>query len=319
MTGAVAATVVLTILTLSYTRYVLSSEHGTHLENEGQAHKIPYWIPWAFDVLTGVGTALKRTSVRSNHGVFSLQILGRTWNVVTDSALLAQVYQHADTCIDSSSAQWSLLCRVFGADKRFKQAFLNTRVDMRGSPGLKVPHQSDPSVLLCTTIQRIQLQIPHLVSFSEGSVDQSPWERSSHAELVDDDAVEVDLFTLVTTFAGHAILPSLLGSEFLDAYPGTFNDLRKLDSSMKYLLLGLPRWFPMQSLASANFARHRLDNSIDSFHRALDKVAAGSKPDLPWRDMSDVSQEMKDRCALWRKHDLPPAVKGPLDLQLLWA
>ena len=185
---------------------------------------------------------------------------------------------------------------------------------MHWSPDLKAPHQSEPSTLLSTTTQRIQLQIPHLVSFSEGLVDQSPWERSSHAELVNHDAVEVNLFSLITTFAGHAILPSLLGSEFLDAYPGIFNDLLKLDGSIKYLLLGLPRWFPI-----ASTARRRLDNSIDSFHRALDKVAAGSKPDLPWRDMSDVSQEMKDRCALWRKHGLPPAVKGPLDLQLLWA
>ena len=262
---------------------------------------------------------LKRTSARSNHGIFSLQILGRTWNIVTDRALLAQVYQHADNCTESSSAQWSLLCRVFGANKRLKQAFLDVRQDMCGSPGLKVLHHSELATLLSTTTQRIQSQIPHLVSFSEGLVDQSPWERSSHAELVNDDAVEVDLFTLITTFAGHAMIPSLLGSEFLDAYPETFNDLRKLDSSMRYLLLGLPRWFPIESLASANLARHRLDNSIDSFHRALDKVAAGSKPDLPWRDMSDVSQEMKSRCALWREHGLPPAVKGPLDLQLLWA
>ena len=265
-----------------------------------------------------VGIALKRTSLRSNHGIFSLQILGRTWNIVTDRALLAQVYQLAGTCIEPSSAQWSLLCRVFGANKRFKQAFLNAREDMCGSPDLYVPHQSEPSTLLSTTTQRIQLQIPQLVSFSEGSVDQSPWERSSHAELVHGDAVEADLFALITTFAGHAILPSLLGSEFLDTYPGVFDDLRKLDSSMKYLLLGLPRWFPIESLASANIARHRLDNSIDSFHRAIDKVAAGRKPELPWRDMSDVSEEMKGRCALWRKHKLPPAVKGPLDLQLIW-
>ena len=268
--------------------------------------------------LRGFCIALKHTSVRSNHGIFSLQILGRTWNIVTDRALLAQVHQHADSCTESSSAQWSLLCRVFGANRRFKQAFLNAQQDICGSPGLKVPQQSELSTLLSTTIQRIQLQIPHLVSSSQGLVDQNPWERSSHAELVSDDTVEVDLFTLITTFVGHAILPSLLGSEFLDSYPGIFNDLRELDSSMKYLLLGLPRWFPIQPLASANIARHRLDKFIDSFHKALDKYVAGSKPDLPWRDMSDVSYEMKARCALWRKHDLPPVVKGPLDLQLLW-
>lgn len=168
-------------------------------------------------------------------------------------------------------------------------------------------------------IQGLRSQLPNLVSFSEGVVDQNIWERSSHAELVHKNEVEIDFFTFIRAFFGHTTMPSLLGSEFLDVYPGVFDDLHDFDSSLKYLLLGLPRWFPMQSLAKANIARHRLDNAIDSFHKALDTTAAGDSPEQPWRDLSDVSQTMNARSAVWRKYKLPPALKGPLDLQLLWA
>lgn len=165
--------------------------------------------------------------------------------------------------------------------------------------------------------QSIQTHAPNLVSFSEGMVDQNPWERNGKAQLVHHGAVDVDLFALIRTFVGHAVFSPLLGSEFLDAYPGISDDLHDLDNSLRYLLLGLPRWFPLQSLAQANMARHRLDNAIDSFHNALDKTALGSEPNSPWHDMSDVSEGMQARCATWRKYDLPPAVKGPLDLQML--
>lgn len=262
---------------------------------------------------------LIHVSERSNHGIFALRILGRSWTVVTHGALLQQINRQPNDTLESKSAQWWLLCRVFGAAKEFKQAFLDAKQDLHESLSLSDPHQPELPTLLRAIIQRIQSQVPNLVSFSEGLVDQNPWERSGRAELVQNEVAEVELFALIRAAVGHTTLPSLLGTEFLDVYPGVFDDLRDLDDSLKYLLLGLPRWFPIPSLVRANVARRRLDNAIDSFHKALDKAAIGSKLDPPWYDMSDVSQEMKARCTIWRKHDLPPAVKGPLDLQMLWA
>ena len=210
-----------------------------------------------------------------------------------------------------ASAQWFILCGVFGADSKFEQFFLNAQQDL-------VPELTPYQSLLGSMVQNIRLQLPNLVTFSRGAVDQNIWERSSNAELVQGRAVAVDLFALVRAFIGHVTFPSLLGSEFLDVYPGMFEDLYEVDSSLKYLLVGLPRWFPIQSMAKANIARHRLDNAIDSFHKALDKAAVGEMPGPPWRDLGDVSQVVKTRSAIWRKHNLPPAVRGPLDLQLFW-
>ena len=207
--------------------------------------------------------------------------------------------------------QWFSLCRVFGADRKYEQLFLDAQQDLK-------PDSTQSQTLLGSMLQNTQLHLPNLVTFSHGAIDQNIWERSSTAKLVGAGAVTVDLFALIRAFVGHMTFPSLLGSEFLDVYPGVFEDLYEFDKSLKYLLVGLPRWFPIQSLAKASIARHRLDNAIDSFHRALDKAAVGEMPGPPWRDLSDVSQVMRTRSAVWRKHNLPPAVRGPLDLQLLW-
>ena len=214
-------------------------------------------------------------SQRSTHGLFSLHIRGRIWNVITNRALLEQLNQKPEGVLDAASAEWSFLCTVFGADPRYKHAFLEFRKELR------ISSTSDPT-LLCDLARRIDLQVPHLISFSEGVVDQTLWERAGNAEFIHNEAVDVDLHSLTRAFVGHSTLPSLLGSEFLDVYPGILDDLRDLDDSLKYLLLGLPRWFPLPSLAKANIARHRLDNAIDSFHEALDKSANGDEVVLPW-------------------------------------
>lgn len=209
------------------------------------------------------------------------------------------------------ASQWFVLCKGFGADRKYEQVFLNAQHDLQ-------PELTHYQTLLGSMVQGTQLHLPNLVTFSHGAIDQNIWERSSNAELVQGGGVTVDLFALIRAFVGHMTFPSLLGSDFLDVYPGVFEDLYDVDSSLKYLLVGLPRWSPIQSLAKANIARHRLDNAIDSFHKALDKAALGDIPGPPWRDLSDVSQVMKTRSAIWRKHNLPPAVRGPLDLHLLW-
>ena len=213
--------------------------------------------------------------------------------------------------MDVASAPWFVLCRAFGADSKYEQFYLNAQQDL-------TPKNTPYRTLLGSMVQNARLQLPNLVTFSRGVVDQNIWERSSNANLVQGEAVAVNLFAFFRAFVGHVTFPSLIGSEFLDVYPGMFEDLDDVDSSIKYLFAGLPRWFPIQSLAKANIARHRLDDAIDSFHKALDKAAVGEMPGPPWRDLGDVSQVMKTRSAIWREHNLPPAVRGPLDLQLFW-
>ena len=251
-------------------------------------------------------------SERSAHGIFSLRILGRGCIVICNGSVLEQIYKQPSSVLDDTSPEWAFLCRVFGADAKCQQAFLSCRPGLRAHPVLD-------SALSHALIQSLRLQLPNLVSFSESIVDQNPWERSSNAEVIGGDSVDADLYALVRVFVGHMLIPSLLGSDFLNVYPGVIDDLRDLGSSLKFLLLGLPRWFPLKPLAKANIARHRLDKTIDSYHTALDRFADGDEPNQPWTDLSDASQCMKARSATWRGHRVSPNVKGPSDLCFLWA
>ena len=166
--------------------------------------------------------------------------------------------------------------------------------------------------------KNVQSQAPNLVSFSAGMVDQNLWERLSHTSTIDDETVETEFFTLIQRFTAYFALTALLGTDFMVVYPGILEDLADLDKGMKYLMLGMPRWFPIPSLTKASAARRRLDNAIDAFHRALDKAAVGEEPEEPWRDLSDVSDLIKRRSTLYREHSAPPGLKGPLDLHLIW-
>ena len=170
-----------------------------------------------------------------------------------------------------------------------------------------------------TTTLLIQSQTPNLISFASGMIDQNLWERPSHTRVIDAQIVESDFFALINNFTGYVVLTALLGTDFMAVYPSILEDLQDLDSGMPYLMLGIPRWFPIPAMAKASTARRRLDSNIDSFHRALDKVAAGEQPEEPWRDLTDVSNLIQARNAVYRDYHIPPALKGPLDLHFIWS
>ena len=225
------------------------------------------------------------------------------------------VTDQPDDVVDSASVLWSLLCKAFGADRKQQPKYQKIHKELEASLSNTFLHEP----LVDARTKSIQSQTPNLVSFSSSIIDQNLWERPSHTSTVDDGVVETDFFSLIQNFVGHGALPALLGTDFTDVYPGILEDLQDLDNGMKYLMLGIPRWFPFPTLARVSVARRRLDNAIDSFHRALDKIAADEEPDEPWKDLSDISDSMRDRSAVYRRYNVPPALKGPLDLHLIWS
>lgn len=175
-------------------------------------------------------------------------------------------------------------------------------------------------------IAGINANIPSLLSFSDSVVDQNLWERDGYLLMNVDRqsgnqeslAVEASLFPLIRNFVGHVSVSSMMGAEFLEHYPNTLNILWDFDDGFKYMILGLPRWFPILSLPKAHIARLNLLNAFGTFHRALDQVTAGGHAEVPWRDMNDVSALMRDRSAVWQAHGLGTEVRGPCDLALIW-
>jgi hypothetical protein len=251
----------------------------------------------------------------SSQSIFSLRIFNSKWNILVSRSLAKAVLQQPANVIDSTPVTWSLLCRAFGADGKQQPKFLNIHQGLQAS----CSQSTSQEALSKTTTLLIQSQTPNLISFASGMIDQNLWERPSHTRVIDAQIVESDVFSLLENFAGYAAVTALLGTDFMAVYPSILEDLKDLDSGMPYLLLGIPRWFPIPAMAKASTARRRLDSNIDSFHRALDKVAAGEQPEEPWRDLTDVSNLIQARNAVYRKHHLPPALKGPLDLHFIWS
>lgn len=241
-------------------------------------------------------------------------------NIISDPSMIGDLFELDSSVFDNGPFRWYALTNAFNADRRHKQPYLDAYKESIAclTNGLRKALQ--------TTVEAMKRDVPNLVSFSESVVDQNPCERISSASnrfTVGDGsagspAVEVGLFSLVQNFVGHLTLTSLVGSEFLEHYPSILDDLRDFDNGFEYLTLGAPRWFPIPSIAKAHFARQRLKNGINAFHKALDGIAAGGEPGYPWTDMGDVSAVMKERNAVWRAHGLTPGVKGACDLNLLW-
>lgn len=259
----------------------------------------------------------------SGEGVFALYLFGSKLQIASTPSLVDTVFE--SPALSFNGSRWSLLTNFFGADKRHEKEYLKAHADtsiLLQNQLLKTSSHS-PSRLNNRLRGRIQDCVPNLVSFSESLVDQNEWERPAYPLLKSkyghNTSVEVSLFALIRNFTGHVTLPTIVGSEFLEVYPSTLDDLWDLDGGFRYLTLGLPRFLGIPSLTRAHVARRRLLHAIHEFHDALDRTAAGHEPGQPWRDLSDVSGVMTERSAIWRNHSTSESVKGPYDLSLLWA
>lgn len=244
--------------------------------------------------------------------------------MISTPSLVNTLFENSALSFDS--IRWSLLTNFFGADRRREKQYSEAHNDasacFQHEPlGNSRASQTTLGVALKG---RIQEYIPNLVSFNESVVDQNEWERAANPRLKPkyghtSPSVEVSLFTLLRNFTGHVALPTLVGTEFLEAHPSTLDDLWDLDGGFKYLVLGLPRLLGIPSLTRAHIARRRLLNAIYEFHEALDRTAAGDELEQPWRDLGDVSSAITGRSSIWRRYGTPRTVKGPCDLSLLWA
>ncbi|KAI9700420.1 MAG: hypothetical protein M1836_002435 [Candelina mexicana] len=177
--------------------------------------------------------------------------------------------------------------------------------------------------LLHITLRAMEENIPSLISFSGSQVDQYAWERHNvtltNGTTEQMQVAEVSLFSLLRKLVGHQLIPKLMGSSFLENFPTFLDDIWELDSGLKWLAFGLPRWVPVWASTKGRLARARLYRNLTVLHRMLDRSAAAMYDDLEWIDVTDVSELMKERNKAWREDGITPERRAPLDLQVLWA
>ncbi|MCJ1260215.1 hypothetical protein MMC22_000074 [Lobaria immixta] len=264
---------------------------------------------------------LEVSSYKSPHDVFAFEILGLKFNVVYTPKLVNALFQKPATHANTTLGNWLFLTRVFGANKKRKNTYLISRNEAHAY----ATNDRLRNLLLSSALKSMQEHVPNLVSFASSIVDQSFWERSGFPTDISEasvsngtpNAVEVNLFSLVRNFVGYITVSTLMGSDLMELYPRVLEDIWDLNNGFKYLLLGVPRWIPIPSLTRAHIARFNLLIGMKAFHQAIDRLATGSELDLPWRDVSDVSELMKETSSIWRFYAAPPDVKAPCDLSLL--
>jgi hypothetical protein len=227
------------------------------------------------------------------------------------------MFENPNTALGSDESSWLVNSRVFGAARKHKQNYLREHSTARRSLHQQLSSDTNTLGLAQPIIRGIQEHAPELASFSTSIVDQNIWERAA-SPTIHTPTVEINLFTLIKNFVGHVSIPSLVGIEFLEAYPTTLDDLWDLDGGSKWLMLGVNRLLGIPSLTRAHIARRRLLHALHTFHRAIDRVHAGDEPEEPFRQLSDVGSLLETSRSLWRSNSLRD-VNGLYDLSLLWA
>lgn len=244
----------------------------------------------------------------SQHGIFALRLGPTTHNVISNPALVKNVMQQKESAVEFQPIAWAVVRNFFGIPSRLKSKYFAIWEELSApvTNGL----MSDPglSTFLESTMRSLQSNIPSMITFVESPIDQHPWEKVGRAVVTSESPgeVEVDLMGVTRHLLGHASVPSIFGSAFLEKYPHTLEDIFILDKGFNFLVAGVPAWLPISSTATrAHIARYILTESLQEFAKALDAVEEGKYPGEGWGDMEDVSELIKKRHEVWRKAGMP--------------
>ena len=255
----------------------------------------------------------------SPSGIFALNLFGTKYNTVWTPSLIDAAFNIDHASLNSSEPRWTLLRNVFGAEGCGKDEHLYSNDQVCSANALLSGGTTASSETTQTTLHAIQEHAPNLLSFAERPIDQNPWEQNANPVLHNSSLVEISFFELISRFVAHVSLPTVVGTEFLEIYPTTVEDLWDLDGGFKWLRWGFSRLWGIPSLTRAHIARRRLLAALQSFHKSADAISNGDEAKQPWRDISDLSEVMKERCKVWKKFQTSPGVKAACDLDLLWA
>jgi hypothetical protein len=149
----------------------------------------------------------------------------------------------------------------------------------------------------------IEAQVPVLVSLDKTLVEQSEWIGLANVIAVpgDKQSFEVDFFHLLRTAVASVVSPAILGKAFMKNNPGIIQDLWNFDAGMAFFMIKTPRWIPISTNRKAHASRDRLRAASFEFMNALSQSLDGKDPGPRWRDLSDVSEVIWERCKAWRR------------------
>ncbi|KAM7191292.1 cytochrome P450 [Naviculisporaceae sp. PSN 640] len=162
-------------------------------------------------------------------------------------------------------------------------------------------------------------KISDLITFSDTSSAQTPWERLGNVKISNSVAEVDDLESMLKALSSCIAMPLLYGHDYLQRTPNVLEDWDCFASNAVSLLaLGIPSWVPIPSFQRGIAARGRLLESLAGVYRRIRQHHEGEPVDFG-ADMSDVSETVLDRYKVFAKHRLPVETIAQIELSLLWA
>lgn len=117
-------------------------------------------------------------------GIFALNLLGSTHNVVYSPSLIKAVLSQSGSVAEYDSGVWIIRKNVFGIPADAKEVFHQVLPELQtifADHFLKEPRLGNMVTLLTANLEEM---LPNLVSFTESPVDQALWERVSNTKVV---------------------------------------------------------------------------------------------------------------------------------------
>ncbi|KAJ4391268.1 hypothetical protein N0V93_004885 [Gnomoniopsis smithogilvyi] len=328
LTAILATCLVICITTRLVTSHNAGAQASPRTQNAKFAPAVPYWIPFLghFPQITlskdGFLASLRKLYPG---GVFSLNILGRTYTVLFKPNLIKSLLAQSSGTIVTSSTSKRLVQTVFGYPRSSTDLALYDTFHRDCEDQYEhLSSEASMKLMVDRATTRLRHNVADFVTFNSGEIDQAPWERLAEAGLeVDADqkeVVEADLFELVRNFVAFTANTAFLGTDFVENFPSFWQALWRLEKGFMPLAIETPVFLPVNSAIGARRSRGFLLGWMDEFETALEKHQKGENPGPQWADLDNVSPIIKGRlCDVWNKHNVGIKQRSAMDLSLIWA
>lgn len=250
--------------------------------------------------------------------VFGIYLRGEAHDTVISPSMIKSIMSSPDA--SSGAVLDQALQNVFG-DRSLVRTLRSNRNQEISDDVLSLidrePYVTEHSEAITRFLKR---NIASLVTFCRSPVDQTPWERDSQVELLDNDQTVclVDLYGLVRGFVGQNMTQLLMGESFVESFQGFLSQVWTLDDNFVPMFVGIPRSVPTPGVSSGYAARDNLLHIMSVFYRAFSAWDDGIDPGIELRDLEDVSELVKQRMRTFRKLELSPGASAAGHLSLYW-
>jgi hypothetical protein len=266
------------------------------------------------------------TNIResSTASIIAYSAAGTKHNILLSDSLISQIYENWHSLETPDSNRPALLQNAFKLPKAMQSTYSELRQAISEVVKTEMYAGATTKNLITASLNILTESLPDFVTFNSSIVDQMQWERVSQVELTEGTSeAECDLFTLLNEFCCNAILPPILGAQFIESYQLLAADLATFNQRFWPLALGVPRLSPIQGLPGAALARKRL---LQNFTRLFEELTNPPVRRVPADDESvsgeedtdaDVATPLTKLNELFTEHELPMEVRASIALHLV--